>query len=129
MIYYFKKYPLAIAIIAIICYLSFFSPPKTNLQEVTNIDKIAHFLMYGGLCVVLWYENLKVHKKIKWKHIVIGAIIAPIAMSGTIEIMQAYLTNNRSGEWSDFIANVAGVFFATIFGYYIIKPFFNMNNR
>src|SRR5574344_482339 len=103
MIYYFKKYPLAIIIIVIICYLSFFTPPQTELSEVTNIDKIVHIL--------------------------IGAIIAPILMSGSIEIMQSNLTSNRSGEWTDFISNIIGVLAAAIAGYYILRPLVHVKEK
>ena len=37
--YYLKNYPLSVIIILIICYLSFFTPPKTELDEVANKDK------------------------------------------------------------------------------------------
>ena len=129
MIYYLKKYPLATIIIVIICYLSFFTPPQTELSEVTNIDKIVHFLMYGGLSIVLWYEYLRIHKVIRWKHIIIGAIIAPILMSGSIELMQANLTKNRSGEWTDFISNIIGVLVAAIVGYYILRPLIHVKGK
>ena len=129
MIYYFKKYPLATIIIVIICYLSFFTPPQTKLSEVTNIDKIVHFLMYGGLSIVLWYEHLRIHEEIIWKHIIIGAIIAPILMSGSIEIMQSNLTSNRSGEWTDFISNIIGVLAAAIAGYYILRPLVHVKEK
>lgn len=129
MIFYFKKYPLATIIIVIICYLSFFTPPQTELSEVTNIDKTVHFLMYGGLSIVLWYEYLRIHKVIRWKHIIIGAIIAPILMSGSIELMQANLTTNRSGEWTDFISNIIGVLVAAIVGYYILRPLIHVKEK
>lgn len=122
MIYYFKKYPLAIVIIAIICYLSFFTPPKTELDEITNIDKLVHLCMYGGLCIVLWYEHIRIHNSIIWKHAIWGAIIAPICMSGIIELMQSYLTTNRSGEWIDFLSNITGVLIAALAGYFILRP-------
>lgn len=57
--YYLKNYPLSVIIILIICYLSFFTPPKTELDEVANIDKLVHICMYGGLTMVIWFEYLK----------------------------------------------------------------------
>jgi hypothetical protein len=117
MIYYFKKYPLAIVIIAIIFYLSFFTPPKTELSEISNIDKFVHLAMYGGLCIIIWFEYLRCHSSLNWIRITIGAIIGPICMSGAIELIQAYLTTNRSGEWMDFASNITGVILATLAGY------------
>ncbi len=85
--------------------------------------------MYGGLSLVLWYEHLRIHEEIIWKHIIIGAIIAPILMSGSIEIMQSNLTSNRSGEWTDFISNIIGVLAAAIAGYYILRPLVHVKEK
>ena len=60
---------------------------------------------------------------INWSHILWGGILAPIAMSGCIELMQTYLTTNRSGDWLDFLANSTGVLLAVVFGDYVIRPF------
>lgn len=40
MLYYFRKYPVSLIIVAIIFYLSFFTPPKTDVEEIPYIDKI-----------------------------------------------------------------------------------------
>ena len=44
------------------------------------------------------------------------AFLAPIAMGGILELMQAYLTTFRSGEWLDFVANTIGVCLGTVLG-------------
>lgn len=98
MLYYFRRYPLSLVIMAVIFYLSFFTPPKSNLEEIPNIDKLVHVCMYGGLCSILWFEYLRTHRMINWSHILWGGILAPIAMSGCIELMQTYLTTNRCIE-------------------------------
>ena len=54
MLYYFRKYPVSLIIVAIIFYLSFFTPPKTDVEEIPYIDKVVHICMYGGLCFILW---------------------------------------------------------------------------
>lgn len=51
-----------------------------------------------------------------------GGIIAPVAMSGCIELMQAYCTDTRSGDWLDFLANSIGVGLAALIGYYLLRP-------
>ena len=108
MLYYFRKYPVSLIIVAIIFYLSFFTPPKTDV--------------YGGLCFILWIEYLRNHKAINWNHVIWGGIIAPVAMSGCIELMQAYCTDTRSGDWLDFLANSIGVGLAALIGYYLLRP-------
>ena len=87
MLYYFRRYPLSLVIMAVIFYLSFFTPPKSNLEEIPNIDKLVHVCMYGGLCSILWFEYLRTHRMINWSHILWGGILAPIAMSGCIELI------------------------------------------
>ena len=42
MLYYFRKYPVSLIIVAIIFYLSFFTPPKTDMEEIPYIDKVVH---------------------------------------------------------------------------------------
>lgn len=43
-------------------------------------------------------------------------------MSGCIELMQAYCTDTRSGDWLDFLANSIGVGLAALIGYYLLRP-------
>ena len=70
MLYYFRRYPLSLVIMAVIFYLSFFTPPKSNLEEIPNIDKLVHVCMYGGLCSILWFEYLRTHRMIIWRSLV-----------------------------------------------------------
>ena len=58
---YLKKYPLSILVLCVILFLSFFNPPETPLNKVSNIDKILHFTMYFGFCAVLWFEYFRSH--------------------------------------------------------------------
>ena len=122
MLYYFRRYPVSLIIVAIIFYLSFFTPPKTDMEEIPYIDKVVHICMYGGLCLILWIEYLRNHKTVNWNHVIWGGIIAPVAMSGCIELMQAYCTDTRSGDWLDFLANSIGVGLAALIGYYLLRP-------
>ena len=122
MITFIRNYSLSIFIIAVIIYLSFFTPPKTDVPTFPNMDKVVHFCMYGGLTTLLWIQYFWCHRSIKWSHLLIGGILCPIIMSGLIEIGQSSLTETRSGEWLDFVANTAGVCTATFFSYYILRP-------
>ncbi len=124
MVHYFGKYKFTWLIIGIILYLSFFTPPKTGLDEITHIDKLAHICMYGGLCSILWIEYLRRHHAINRKRTLIGAILLPIAMSGIIELLQAYATTNRGGDWADMIANCIGVGCAALLGRFVFPRSF-----
>ena len=118
----FTTYPLTILILAIILFLSLFNPPETEIKTITNIDKLAHLCMYGGFELILWGEYLKHHNTLSGKKLVLLAIVAPILYSGSMELAQLYLTNNRSGEWMDMVANTIGVITGAAAGYFVIRP-------
>jgi len=121
-----KRYPLSLLLIAIVTYLSFFTPPKTQLSEVTNFDKFVHFSMYFFLSSLLWLEHFRAHRKEKaplW-HGLVGALLCPIVYSGVVELLQAYATTNRSGEWWDFAANSLGAVAAFFFCFFFVRKKF-----
>lgn len=118
---YLKKYPLSILIIGVILFLSFFNPPETPLNKVTNIDKILHFTMYFGFCIVLWFEYFRSHKHAEAKRLIPWAIVAPIVFSGLIEIGQQTLTPTRGADWWDFFCNSLGCLAAALFSQTITR--------
>lgn len=125
MLYYLKKYPFSLLLIAVVIYLSFFKPPSINIPPIPHFDKLVHFCMYGGVSGMLWIEFLLNHRKERkksLKHAWIGAVLCPIVLSGIIELAQENLTSYRGGEWSDFLANTCGVSVATLISYYILRP-------
>lgn len=103
------KYPFSWLCIAVIWFLCFFTPPHTPLDNVAFIDKWTHITMYAGTCAVIWIEYLRGHKTADRKKLFVWAWLAPVLMSGLIEILQAYCTGGRrSGDWLDFAANATG---------------------
>ena len=60
MLSYIKKYPISLFIILTVIYLSFFKPPKTDLSEIPNLDKLVHICMYF-VCQVCCGWNFCVH--------------------------------------------------------------------
>ena len=117
-----QKYPLSIVVLLAILYLSFFKPPTFTFDTVKHLDKIVHFVMYGGFCSVLWFEYFITHTKPDVKKIFLWIFAAPILFSLAIEFGQAYLTNYRGGEFADFVFNTVGVVFAALFSNYVTKP-------
>ncbi len=119
---FIKKYPLSIACFLLIWILSlmpFF--PETPLDGVKFIDKWTHLVMYGGACSVLWIEYIRAHPRSLPKggaggRLFLFAWLAPILMSGLLELLQAYATTTRSGEWLDFASNSLGVTLGAVFG-------------
>ena len=109
--------------ILIIWVLCFASIPETPLDNVRLIDKWVHSAMYLGTCLTIWIEYLRKHsvEKTSLKRLLALAWIAPILMSGLIEILQANCTGGRrSGEWLDFAANSIGATLAAAIGVIIL---------
>jgi len=123
MLLFARKYPFSVLCFLIIWYLSFFTPPKTELDNVRFIDKWVHIVMYGGTCSMVWLEYLRSHRQsLDRAKLFLLAWLAPIAMSGIIELLQEYCTNGRrSGDWFDLAANATGVTLAAIIGSIVAK--------
>lgn len=123
-----KSYPVTSFYILTIWILCFASIPQTPLDNVTLIDKWVHTAMYLGTFGTLWLEYLRRHKhkcdigggfryEINKGKLFLLAWLAPVIMSGLIEILQDTCTGGRrSGEWLDFAANSIGVTLAAIGG-------------
>ena len=112
-----RTYPLSILCILLIWVLSltpFF--PETPLDDVQFIDKWTHLVMYGGTCSVIWWEYLRHHDSINWCKVVLLAVVGMILLGGLMELLQAYCTTTRSGEWLDFWADSAGVLLGSAVG-------------
>ncbi len=103
-----RRHPISVILILVIWYLSLFTPPKTELANVRFIDQWAHLLMYGSLAFVLWMEDWRVRKASPSMPRALALYIGPVAMSGLIELAQAYCTTDRSGDWLDLAANAIG---------------------
>ena len=65
----------------------------------------------------MWTEYLLRHSNINYRRTFLFAIVAPIALSGAIEIIQGVKTSYRGADIYDFYANTAGVFTALLVPY------------
>jgi len=112
---YPKRYPLSNIVATAIVILSLIPIPEVpQLENISLLDKWVHMVMYGGLCVVIWWEYLRQHRSIHWRRALVGAVLLPVALGGGLELAQKYLTTCRSGEWLDFLANSVGVVLAAL---------------
>lgn len=115
--HFIAKYPFSCLLIVAIWVVCLIPLPETPLSEVRLIDKWTHVTMYLVLVVVIWAEYLKAHAHVNKGRILLFAMLAPIAMGGLIEIVQATCTGGvRSGEWLDFLADAVGVAVGQVIG-------------
>lgn len=106
---FIRQFPLTLLCCIGIWILCLIPVPETPLEHVRFIDKWAHICMYFALTALFWTEcHLHGVGLSKWQCFVWG-IVLPILMSGLLELLQAYATTYRSGDWLDFAANSAGV--------------------
>ena len=129
-----RKYPLSVLCIVLIWTLSFIPFfPETPLDDVQFIDKWTHLVMYGGTALVIWWEyarhtpfachtqtfrseNTHHLSSTTHFHFSLFTFIFLTAMGGLLELIQAYCTTTRSGEWLDFLADSLGALLGTVAG-------------
>jgi VanZ family protein len=120
---YLHRYPLALLVIVAIVLLSVLPIPDVKVGvKVPLADKWTHMVMYGVLTLVIWFEYRRSHLQWNKLKLVLLAFLAPIAMGGILELVQANLTTCRSGEWLDFVANSIGVCLGTVGGLLMRLP-------
>lgn len=91
---------------------------KVPAFNIPDFDKLVHFGMYFGLMLVITIGNRKSINSVS--HLFLISLI-PLSYGILIEILQATLTETRSGNFYDAIADSAGIL-ASILMCLWIKP-------
>lgn len=120
---YLWKYPLSWCVIVVIFVICLMPVPEVPVDDIPGFDKFVHTGMYGFLCLIIWGERLRQKKNhpLRWSHCFVGAFLLPLAMSGVIELLQAYATTCRSGDWWDMGANALGIVLVWLFMTFLRK--------
>jgi len=98
-------------------------PEVKPLEEVPLIDKWVHFVMYASLSIAMWIDRKNAHQPLS-PLFYLWMIVLPSCLGGILELVQAYLTTCRSGEWLDAIADAIGAVIGTV-GCFIIGLIWN----
>lgn len=122
-----KRYPLTILTATTILVLSIIPVPEVKMAEnIPLIDKWVHFVMYGGLALVAYFELYRTNTKREKKKreatlmLLLYTLIVPSLYGGLLELVQAYLTTCRSGDWIDFIADAIGAALGSLLGLIVV---------
>ena len=103
---------LAIIATVIVAFLSLTSIPKLDLGlKLKSGDKYLHTLAYFTLSSV-WYFAL--HEKLKNVRFKIIVIASLIFYGIILEALQGGLTNYRTADFMDVLANIVGIVIATL---------------
>lgn len=117
-----KQYLFTIIVTVAIVVLSTIPIPENPpLGDVPLMDKWVHMVMYGGLCFVMWVDHVvRSKREFSWTACGIMLLYA-IVWGGLMELVQAYLTTCRSGDWIDFEADAIGAALGVLLCLYLNK--------
>ena len=65
--------------------------------------------------LIIWWEYFRAPERWQPRQPLWLTLVLPASCSGLIELLQAYATTCRSGDWLDFLFNAAGVILAALF--------------
>ena len=86
-------------ILSLVSYLHFMQPPSLDVISFTQVDKLAHFLMF--FFTMMWF--MYVSKK--W----LVTAVSLLLLALVLELIQMNYIINRSFDWFDWIADGIGI--------------------
>lgn len=107
-----KRYTYTILAAAFIAAVTLLPPPHstTPLPALPGLDKVVHFVLFGFLAAISWWETSRAKA---CSHAPLSTLwptqITVAAYGALIEICQSAFTTTRTGDWADWLADVAGI--------------------
>lgn len=97
--------------VAVILVMTLLPVPREveKLPLFPHADKVVHFLMFGFLSTIIWWDlsrykyELKAPLRYLWPSVIIS-----VALGGAVELLQGAMHNGRGCEVADFLADAAG---------------------
>ena len=109
------KYPLTWLVSVVVVVLSTVPVPDVpELEDVPFFDKWVLFVMYASLSVAIWMDRRLICRRVMRPLLWVFLFVYPSVMGGLMELVQAYLTTCRSGDWVDFYADMFGALLGLI---------------
>lgn len=100
-------------IIFILCCMPGRFIPTTSWLELLSFDKFVHASIFFGLSC-LWLVYVYYHYQLTNLSISLTILLC-ISYGGSLEVLQATIFSQRSGDWLDFIANSFGCAMGLLF--------------
>ena len=89
------------------------------------MDKVVHILMYAAfafLCIWGYRDHYRSRDKAYRKKAILLTALISIAYGGITELIQEYITFQRTGDWFDFLADAIGAILGlAVFGLFFKK--------
>ena len=86
-------------ILSLVSYLHFMQPPSLDVISFTQVDKLAHFLMF--FFTMMWFMYVSKKRLVSAVSLLLLALV--------LEWIQMNYIINRSFDWFDWIADGAGI--------------------
>ena len=102
-------------ILSLLSYLHFMQPPSLDVISFTQVDKLAHFLMF--FFTMMWF--MYVSKK--W----LVTAVSLIFLALVLELIQMNYIINRSFDWFDWIADGIGIVLCFLLLPFLIDKYFD----
>ena len=114
-----SAYFISLSITAMIVYLSLATLSELNIT-ITTSDKLLHSIAYFTLSVSWFFTIKKVRSSWKTKSLTAVSIFV---FGCVLEILQQELTQNRTMDRYDILANTAGILIAFFAFSYLLKGY------
>lgn len=111
-----------IVLILFLCTLPGSSIPKISILDKLHIDKVVHFVLFGGTVILLAYGYYKQNAGLSGLGL-LGIVLVVTLYGLAIEFIQKYLVPNRSFDMMDVLADGTGAAMGALIFRWIGKKF------
>jgi VanZ family protein len=111
-----------IVLILFLCTMPGSSIPRISILDKLHIDKVVHFVLFGGTVILLAYGYYKQNKGLS--NMGLSGIVIVVTLYGlAIEYIQKYLVANRSFDMMDVLADGTGAAMGALIFRWVGKRF------
>lgn len=104
-----KTYTISAIILIVVLFLTFANfGDNGGYALFENADKVVHFCMYAAITLSLCYDSRNRVPYKGRKKVIAKCFATAVAFGIITELGQEFLTNYRSGDFFDFLADTAG---------------------
>jgi VanZ family protein len=89
--------------------------PSEGVFATEGIDKVVHFILFGGIVLLWGFNRYFSRSTIKWRNIIVLLTLISVGLGIGLEFLQLYCIPNRSFDGYDIIADSAGAITAAFY--------------
>ena len=114
-------------VVVAICYISLSSDPfpdKDRWFNFAGMDKVVHFIMYGGLTATFCFDHHRRHAALLKPWLFAAVLAVAIVLGAVMEWLQMCMGVGRTGDILDIVANSLGAWLGIVEGNKIFAKLF-----